>query len=384
MMKKLLLFVMLLAGLNAHADNGTISVTNIKNVVPGYTGSFDIVLSGSDNTYCAYQFDLTLPTGLTYSSYANGELINGHDATVTDQGSNITRFSGSANPSANFTAKNGTLLTIYFTVASNYSEGSVSFSGFKLTLGTVTTNFTVASQSIPISTVITLDEDATSAPAAISNVNVTVNRTLKANVWNTIVLPFDMSAEQITEAFGNDAQVAELSDVEYTFDGPDTKNIKVSFSAVTEIVAHHPYIVKVTSAISSFSVSSVNITSGTPTIDIATDSKYKKFVGTYTTETTIPDGGLFLSDNQFKYSTGSSKLKAFRGYFDFKYKLDGYDSASAPAVTFDINGTTAIDAIEDGAIRTAQAQTYYNLAGQRVANPTKGIYIVNGKKVIVK
>ena len=30
------------------------------------------------------------------------------------------------------------------------------------------------------------------------------------------------------------------------------------------------------------------------------------------------------------------------------------------------------------------SNTYYNMAGQRVANPTKGLYIVNGKKVIIK
>ena len=45
-------------------------------------------------------------------------------------------------------------------------------------------------------------------------------------------------------------------------------------------------------------------------------------------------------------------------------------------------GTTGIDAIEAGA--ADKAATWYDLSGRRVDNPTKGIYIVNGKKVIVK
>lgn len=45
-------------------------------------------------------------------------------------------------------------------------------------------------------------------------------------------------------------------------------------------------------------------------------------------------------------------------------------------------GTTGIDAIEAGA--ADKAATWYDLSGRRVDNPTKGVYIVNGKKVIVK
>ena len=57
--------------------------------------------------------------------------------------------------------------------------------------------------------------------------------------------------------------------------------------------------------------------------------------------------------------------------------------ATAPVFTLDSNETTGIDSIENGKLKIENSEVY-NLAGQRVANPTKGLYIVNGKKVIIK
>jgi hypothetical protein len=44
-------------------------------------------------------------------------------------------------------------------------------------------------------------------------------------------------------------------------------------------------------------------------------------------------------------------------------------------------GTTGISQIENGELRI---ENVYNLNGQRVAQPNKGLYIVNGKKIVVK
>ena len=390
MMKKLLLFVVMLTGLtNVWAQsNGTLTVANIKNAVPGYRGSFDLMLD-SENLYAGYQFRFDLPSGLTYDGYANGPLIDGHTATVS--GTTTVTFTGKASPTANFTAKTGTLLTIYFTV-----DGSATgtLSGGRLwdihfsSANAVDFAMAESSFSVPIGNTVTLSEDETSAPAAISGVDVTVNRTLKANVWNTICLPFAMNSTQITSAFGSDAQIANLQSVAYTKvynadEGEEViAGVEIAFVSVTEMEAHHPYIIKVSSAKTDFSVSGVTITSGTPTVNVGTNSNYKNFVGTYT-GTTIPDGGLFLSNNQFKYSTGVSKLKAFRGYFNFRDKLYGYNTVSAPAIYLDIDGiSTGISALNLDADNVAG--TYYNVQGQQVAQPTKGLYIVNGRKVIIK
>lgn len=62
-------------------------------------------------------------------------------------------------------------------------------------------------------------------------------------------------------------------------------------------------------------------------------------------------------------------------------------SGAAPSfeIFFDdaAGGTTAIDAVKSAEPSVTDG-AYYNLAGQRVTNPTKGLYIVNGRKVVVK
>jgi len=87
------------------------------------------------------------------------------------------------------------------------------------------------------------------------------------------------------------------------------------------------------------------------------------------------DGDLDLGFFKFSGTT----LKARRAFFVFPngneagYRFD-----------FDFDDTpTGISEVQ-GAKRNAQDDVYYNLAGQRVVNPTKGVYVVNGKKVIIK
>lgn len=73
-----------------------------------------------------------------------------------------------------------------------------------------------------------------------TNANVRVRRTIKAGEWNTICLPFAMTAEQVKGAFGNDVQIGDFND--YEFDGDV---ISVKFRNATAIEANHPYIIKV-------------------------------------------------------------------------------------------------------------------------------------------
>lgn len=55
---------------------------------------------------------------------------------------------------------------------------------------------------------------------------------------------------------------------------------------------------------------------------------------------------------------------------------------SAPMLDFNFDGnTTAIETIKKA---SGEGAVYYNLNGQRIAQPTKGLYIVNGRKYIVK
>lgn len=76
------------------------------------------------------------------------------------------------------------------------------------------------------------------------------------------------------------------------------------------------------------------------------------------------------------------KITSFRAYASFNYS----DSGAAPqflGIDFDFGGTTGIESVQGEGLRVQGTENYYNLRGQRVANPTKGLYIVNGKKVII-
>lgn len=402
MKRKLLLFVLLLAGLTstwaAQIDaGGIVSIRNVRNIVPGYTGSFDVVLNNTNSrTFIAFGMDITLPEGFTYAGCAKGELLTaGHNLIRSDQGNNVSRFSSIANPNADFLGTEGVLMTVYFTVGSSSGSASVKVG---LTYSVDTYNATLAQETLTVGNTITLDETETEAPAAISGVDVTVNRTLKANVWNTLVLPFDMSSGQIADIFGNGTQVAAYNGDDAEFDETNTNviGVKMKFVSASTITAHTPYIIKVPSDMDEFTVSNVNITTaggelktakGTNTSIPGYGSFYvaSDMIGTYTTNTTVPAGKLYLIDNEFKFSQGNTKLKAFRAYFDVAHSGNIYSTAasSAPAITLDINGsTTGINALELDADKTADS--YYTVQGLQVAQPTKGLYIVNGRKVIIK
>lgn len=83
--KLLLLFVLLATLTSAYADNGTLAIANVRNAVRGMTGSLDIVLSGSTRTYRDFQFDITLPDGLTYTGNSAGTLQDEHTIQISDQ-----------------------------------------------------------------------------------------------------------------------------------------------------------------------------------------------------------------------------------------------------------------------------------------------------------
>ncbi len=86
-------------------------------------------------------------------------------------------------------------------------------------------------------------------------------------------------------------------------------------------------------------------------------------------------------DAVFQYIDGTAAtVGAGKAYL----KLDITDPASAPILfLFDVNEntTTGIERVESPNLKT---DTYFNLKGQRVAQPTKGLYIVNGKKVVIR
>jgi hypothetical protein len=109
----------------------------------------------------------------------------------------------------------------------------------------------------------------------------------------------------------------------------------------------------------------------------ADDVTGNKMEGSATEETEIAaNAGYILKDGAFHPSNGEGKLAAGKAYLHI-----AVPAAGAPALSMDFGeGTTGIQVVE----RTVNENQYYTLDGRRVIQPTKGLYIVNGKKVIVK
>lgn len=81
----------------------------------------------------------------------------------------------------------------------------------------------------------------------------------------------------------------------------------------------------------------------------------------------------------YKLSTSGSLL-AGKGYLE----VDGVGEGRS-MFEIDIEGiSTGINMVNGEGLKVNGSETYYDLQGRRVLNPTKGLYIVNGKKVIVK
>ena len=107
------------------------------------------------------------------------------------------------------------------------------------------------------------------------------------------------------------------------------------------------------------------------------------FKGIYSPETLTANdkSKLYLgSANKLYWPSADVTLNSFRAYFDM-----GENSVvSAVKMNFDEGETTGIIEMEDVRSQKADVNAVFDLQGRRVAQPTKGLYIVNGKKIVIK
>lgn len=205
----------------------------------------------------------------------------------------------------------------------------------------------------------TLNESSDYTPVA-GPANVTLTRSITANKWSTIVLPFAVA--NVESVFGTGTQVAQLNNV---------NGNTLSFQSVTSMNANEPYMIKTAANFATANISGVSIVEGTPAKTVSGVT----FQGVYAAGN-IPAGAYFVSGNQlYRASDATNTIKPFHAYFT--------TSNNAPELNFVIDGgTTGISTMHNS--QSIMHNEYYNLAGQRVSQPTKGLYIVNGKKMIVK
>lgn len=209
------------------------------------------------------------------------------------------------------------------------------------------------------------------------NVVVELTRSFVADTWNTVCLPFALTSDQATQLFGSGYKVA-------AFTGVNNKIMQfTTLSSNDDFEAGVPYLVNPTK----------NLSNSSPVVLIDVDLTAKNgstvtydgysFVGTLVQKTfteNLDYTRFVASGNELKKPNSGSTLKALRAYFILPAS---FDHSHAPKLSIDGEGeATEIISLDNE--RVIMDNVYYDLSGRRVMNPTKGLYIVNGRKVIIK
>lgn len=223
-----------------------------------------------------------------------------------------------------------------------------------------------------------------------NNATVTLTKPLKANVWNAICLPFSMTEQQIRNAFGENARIAEFKKVDES-----GKKAVASFGMhyYQLITAGKPCLIKPSQVNNTYTIKGVTI-DAEQAMTIADSNKKFDFVGTYA-PTTMPVNSHFLGSNDGKlyYITADKKISGLKAFFQPVSTSNAKLSIAFDSTDNDFdNNTTGIEAIKDymdqDAANSSANKDIYNINGQFMGtNPAilpQGIYVKNGKKFIVK
>lgn len=195
------------------------------------------------------------------------------------------------------------------------------------------------------------------------------------DTWYTICLPFNVAQKQLVEVFGGEN--VELRTFDHMEDGT-----VMYFKPVDDLAAGVPYLIKPNKNLDSLLFENVKIDMAAhPDLQVGADGYFMK--GTYQATELNPDGtNLFLGDNNtfFRPSENDHSMKGTRVYFIIPRKAVG------KVLSYDTE--TIVDGIVDVEVNSqSNSQKVYNIngvyVGDNLRNLTPGVYIVDGKKVVV-
>lgn len=205
-------------------------------------------------------------------------------------------------------------------------------------------------------------------------------RYLSASQWRAMSLPYNLDEEQTAKLFGNDAKITTLTSV---VSDDQKKTLSISFGPVNSIKANKPYLVKVAADRQEFVLEGVSLD-----VDKFTSTSVNingvSFVSTAPAEdgtdrTELPMNAYYLSNNVF-YPHKNNKVTIKAGLC---YMVLGAEAAAKGySLNFQNEDGSVTGIQEIPAARENKAMEIYTLQGVRVLRPGKGIYIVNGKKMV--
>lgn len=242
------------------------------------------------------------------------------------------------------------------------------------------------------------------ATAAGHVAKVTINRSMKAGVWTTCVLPFSLNVHQVDAIFGDTYKSGSENGTQILyFDRVEGNKVYFVRHAYNTIVAGKPFLIKPTKEVTSINTADVEeypyvtIENTNPT-DWCAGNDYT-WASSYSNDMTVKEGDGFISnkDGSFKNFVGpSGTLKGFRGYLKRTETQTGAKPIMLQVVnSSNVDGnngeTTGIEDLiidADGQLMPTNGKVY-NINGQLVSEDANsfqslpsGIYIINGKKYI--
>ena len=226
----------------------------------------------------------------------------------------------------------------------------------------------------------------------ICTINTVYVRSMVPDKWYTIMLPFAVSNEKLKEVFGEDTQVWGYSGVydnTLCFDQPVTQ-------AGEGMEADTPYLIKPGEGKGEYEFNGLEVNytpfDESPSLAVAGGQKGPEqytstYQGTYTNQK-IPTYAYYLKNNLFYYMPSENTTLGWKAYGGIVYVSDESNAAQgAKSQFFDlaVGHSGDVNVIESYQMETkASDQPLYNLAGQQVSQPKRGIYVRNGKKIIIK
>ena len=345
----------------------------------GQSATVDVTMTNS-MALTGMQAKLTASTGLTVTSVTKGSRIVGQFRYNATKGTMASLGSISGNE--------GTVFTVGLKVDEDFdgSSATLTISGLNVTTSSAQ-DFSASDITLNVVLPVlelALNEEQDNSQTLTENngerANVTLTRTLKTGGYNTFSVPFDIPAEKF-----NDYKLSGVKKLTASAFDSSTGVLALTFDDESECIeAGKPYLVKVSENVVNPIFNGVTVSSAATT----TETDAVDFVPTFgpTTLTGSVKSILFLSGNNTLYHPHeeNSQLKGFRAYFRLKDEVA--QQARAFSLDFGDGETTVIgDAlrINDECKMTNEV---FDLQGRRIQGKStrKGVYIVNGKKTLVK
>ena len=340
-------------------DEAGNNITPASNIINSYGGAFETILTAAQAE--AYTYDkmfkenqnawdpasLTVQVEAPEASYANGELTwKAQEGAIAYAIFKNGVFAGLVESETSFAieAEAGDVLTV---------RAANSMGGFGKAATAEVTGVSV-------------NDYDTEAPAAGEYEEIGTDRVLLDGL-NTIVLPFATTKEEL--------QAEKV--LQYTGSEVREGTVYLKFQSVETLEANTPYAVfvdgdKTLEPFKNKTVVEAN--------DLTVSDNEYSFVGTYTAyeagKSPIVEGDLIAGVEEFVKANGGNKIRAYRAYM----KKVGDSEASVAFIIDD----TVVDGIEAVQMLEEMTGDIYNLNGQKVDRAQRGIYIINGKKVLVK